>query len=59
MIDKITDAELFVQIAINQRKMANTLMSYEAEIQRLKFRLDRLEEGEIRESPRHAITEGL
>jgi hypothetical protein len=41
--NKITDDQLFEQIAINQRKMSDVLLSYEAEIKRIKFRLDRLE----------------
>ena len=40
---EIPDDELFAQIAKNQKLMSDTILSHEAEIKRLKFRIDRLE----------------
>lgn len=43
MSNQITDEDLFMQITINQEKMLDALLSQEAEIKRLKFRLGKLE----------------
>jgi hypothetical protein len=42
-----TDDEMFAQIAKNQRVMADSILSQHAEIERLKFRIDRLERGRL------------
>lgn len=38
-----SDDELFAQIATNMRIMSDTILSHEAQIKRLNFRIDRLE----------------
>jgi cell division protein FtsB len=43
-IKKISDDEMFAQIAMNQWKMADVIQSHEAEIQRLKHRVKMLED---------------
>jgi hypothetical protein len=43
MQDEFTDDEIFAQIAANQKAMSDVIQSQQAEIERLKFRVKRLE----------------
>ena len=45
MTEEITDDQLFKQIMITMQKMSGVIQSHEAQIQRLQFRIDRLEKS--------------
>jgi len=49
MTEEITDDQLFKQIMITMQKMSGVIQSHEAQIQRLQFRIDRLEKAGVSE----------